>query len=47
MKAEKIALAQALALVLTTSSALAEVTIGVIVSATGPAASLGVTSKAV
>ena len=45
MKAEKIALAQALALVLTTSSALAEVTIGVIVSATGPAASLGIPEK--
>jgi branched-chain amino acid transport system substrate-binding protein len=45
MKLKKLALAQALALVLATGSALADVTIGVIVSATGPAASLGIPEK--
>ena len=45
MKMKKLALAQALALVLVTGSALADVTIGVIVSATGPAASLGIPEK--
>jgi len=42
---KKIALAPALALVLATASAWADVTIGVIVSATGPAASLGIPEK--
>jgi branched-chain amino acid transport system substrate-binding protein len=45
MKVKKLALAQALALVLATGSAWADVTIGVIVSATGPAASLGIPEK--
>ncbi len=45
MKLKKLALAQAIALVLATGSALADVTIGVIVSATGPAASLGIPEK--
>ena len=45
MKLKKLALAQAIALVLATGSALADVTIGVIVSATGPAASLGIPDK--
>jgi branched-chain amino acid transport system substrate-binding protein len=45
MKVKKLALAQAIALVLATGSALADVTIGVIVSATGPAASLGIPEK--
>ena len=42
---KKIALVPALALVLATASAWADVTIGVIVSATGPAASLGIPEK--
>ena len=42
---KKIALLPALALVLATASAWADVTIGVIVSATGPAASLGIPEK--
>jgi branched-chain amino acid transport system substrate-binding protein len=45
MKVKKLALAQAIALVLATGSAWADVTIGVIVSATGPAASLGIPEK--
>ena len=45
MKMKKLALAQAFALVLAAGSAWADVTIGVIVSATGPAASLGIPEK--
>jgi branched-chain amino acid transport system substrate-binding protein len=45
MKLKKIALAQALAWVVASGSAWADVTIGVIVSATGPAASLGIPEK--
>lgn len=45
MKVKEFALAQALALVLVTGSVWADVTIGVIVSATGPAASLGIPEK--
>ena len=45
MKSKKLALAQAVALVLAAGSAWAEITIGVSVSATGPAASLGIPEK--
>ena len=45
MKLRKLALAQALAWVVASGSAWADVTIGVIVSATGPAASLGIPEK--
>ena len=45
MKAKKLALLQALALVLAAGSAWADITIGVSVSATGPAASLGIPEK--
>jgi branched-chain amino acid transport system substrate-binding protein len=45
MKVKQHALAQALALILATGSAWADVTVGVIVSATGPAASLGIPEK--
>ncbi|MCM2307428.1 MAG: ABC transporter substrate-binding protein [Sulfuritalea sp.] len=45
MKIKKLVLAQALALVLAAGSAWADITIGVSVSATGPAASLGIPEK--
>lgn len=45
MKMKKLVLAQALALVLAAGSAWADITIGVSVSATGPAASLGIPEK--
>ena len=45
MNMKKLALVQALALVLTAGSAWADITIGVSVSATGPAASLGIPEK--
>ncbi|MDZ4252728.1 MAG: ABC transporter substrate-binding protein [Sulfuritalea sp.] len=45
MKVKKLVLAQALALVLAGGSAWADITIGVSVSATGPAASLGIPEK--
>ncbi len=45
MNVKKLALAQALALVLVAGSAWADITIGVSVSATGPAASLGIPEK--
>ena len=45
MKVKKLVLAQALALVLAAGSAWADITIGVSVSATGPAASLGIPEK--
>ncbi|MDP2810925.1 MAG: ABC transporter substrate-binding protein [Rhodocyclaceae bacterium] len=45
MKVNKLVLAQALALVLAAGSAWADITIGVSVSATGPAASLGIPEK--
>jgi branched-chain amino acid transport system substrate-binding protein len=45
MNVKKIALLQALALALTTGAAWADITIGVSVSATGPAASLGIPEK--
>ncbi len=45
MKVKKLALAPAIALLMATGSSLADVTIGVIVSATGPAASLGIPEK--
>ena len=45
MKAKTLALLQALALVLVAGSAWADITIGVSVSATGPAASLGIPEK--
>ena len=45
MKAKKLALLQVLALVLAAGSAWADITIGVSVSATGPAASLGIPEK--
>jgi len=45
MNVKRLALAQALALVLATGSAWADITIGVSVSATGPAASLGIPEK--
>ena len=45
MKAKKFALLKALALILAAGSAWADITIGVSVSATGPAASLGIPEK--
>lgn len=45
MKVKKLVLAQVLALVLAAGSAWADITIGVSVSATGPAASLGIPEK--
>ena len=45
MKVKQLVLAQALALVLAAGSAWADITIGVSVSATGPAASLGIPEK--
>ncbi len=45
MKMKKLVMAQALALVLAAGSAWADITIGVSVSATGPAASLGIPEK--
>jgi branched-chain amino acid transport system substrate-binding protein len=45
MKVKKLAMVQTLALVLATGAAWADITIGVCVSATGPAASLGIPEK--